>query len=115
MFWTKFKDFEAVFLKPIETQIADWEFWVILVSYRAVAAYEANEAEASLDFQTFFSGPPNFLGATKIFRGHQNILGLVEAWFEIYFIGWFNLFMINDSWTVLGSFKYFFLGSVNIC
>ena len=36
-------------------------------SIRAVAAYEANEAEASLDFQTFFEGPPKFLGATKIF------------------------------------------------
>ena len=46
---------------------------------RAVAAYEANEAEASLDFQTFFEGPPNFLGATKIFGGHQNILGLEKA------------------------------------
>ena len=90
-----------------------------------VAAYEANEAEASLDFQTFFEGPPKILGAPKFFGGHQNILGLEEAWFEIYFIGWFNLFIINDSWTIFGSFKDFraprgiehviFLGSVNIC
>ena len=45
---------------------------------RAVAAYEANEAETSLDFQTFFEGPPrpNFLGATKFFRGPQNCLGV---------------------------------------
>ena len=81
---------------------------------RAVAAYEANEAEASLDFQTFFEGPPNFLGATEIFGGHQNILGLEEAWFEIYFIGWFNLFIINDSWTVFGSFKDYFLGPLGV-
>ena len=81
---------------------------------RAVAAYEANEAEASLDFQTFFEGPPNFLGATKIFGGPQNILGLEEAWFEIYFIGWFNLFIINDSLTFLGSFKDYFLGPLGV-
>ena len=52
---------------------------VHILIVRAVAAYEANEAEASLDFQTFFEGPPNFLGAPKIFGGHQNIMGLEEA------------------------------------
>ena len=57
--------------------------WIFISKHvgrnRAVAAYEANEAEASLDFQTFFEGPPKILGAPKIFGGPQNIMGLEEA------------------------------------
>ena len=62
-----------MFHKLYVDELAPLSFTMLL---RAVAAYEANEAEASLDFQTFFEGPPNFLGATKIFGGHQNIKGL---------------------------------------
>ena len=52
-----------MFHKLYVDELAPLSFTMLL---RAVAAYEANEAEASLAFQTFFEGPPKFLGAPKI-------------------------------------------------
>ena len=74
----------AIYTPNIDDFAHFWLFFTLSWRhYRAVAAYEDNEAEALLDFQTFFEGPPNYLGASKIFGGLQNIMGLEGAWYEI--------------------------------